>query len=537
MTTTTNAPAAQAAGSRLKWATLAVCVLASTLLGVDNSVLNYAIPSLVQDLNPSATQVLWIADIYGFAMGGLLVVAGNLGDRFGRKRLMLCGAGAFALASLATSYADSAAMLIGARAVLGVAGAMILPSTLSIVRATFTDPRQRTTAIGISSGAAAAGFALGPVVGGLLLDHFWWGSVFLINVPVMAVVTAVGVPVLRESRNPRPGRLDGLSVPLSVVGMLGLVYAVKTAAREGAHDPWVWIAAAVGACCAVAFVRRQTRLAEPLLDVRLFRNPAFSGSIGANLVGIFASSTLSLAFSLYLQVVRGWSPLTAGLALLPGPLSAVFAAPLAAVLIPRIGRARVVALGLALMAVSTGALALVAVDSRYWVMLLPPLLVNGAGVVLTFSVTSDTVLASAPGDRTGAAAAIAESAQEIGGALGIAILGSVLSAVYRATLPLPAGLPASAAHTARESVSGGVRVGAGLPGPAGRALAAAARHAFTHSMHITVLAGAALLAAGAVAALFTLRGVPAVIDDRQPGDAAPGNDGGAQEPAAAAGIA
>ena len=515
MTTTTAAPVAadRPTGSRLRWATLAICCLASMLLGIDNSVLNYAVPSLVRDLDPSATQLLWIADVYGFAMGGLLLVMGDLGDRYGRKRLMTTGAVLFGAASLATAYAGSAPVLIASRAVLGVAGAMILPSTLSLVRAAFTDPRQRTTAVGISSGTAAASFALGPVVGGLA---------------ARPLLVGLGLPGQRAGDGGgRGGRDRGAAAspvrrgPVGWTGSAcrcrwpacsGTVYAVKTAARSGPDDPAVWIAAAVGLSCAVVFLRRQRRLAEPLLDLRLFRNRAFSGAIGANLVAIFASSTLSLAFSLYLQVVRGWSPLTAGLALLPGPLSAVFAVPLCTLLVPRIGRARVVALGLALMAASTAAMGCIGVASGYATVLLPTLVVNGCGVILTFAVSSDTVLAGAPRDRAGAAAAIAESAQEIGGALGIALLGSLLAAGYRVALTLPTGLPAAAAHTARESVGGGVAVGGRLPGPAGTALADSARHAFVHGLHLTVLTGAALLAVGAVSALFTLRGVPAVID-------------------------
>lgn len=211
---------------------------------------------------------------------------------------------------------------------------MIMPSTLSLVRHAFTVPKERTAAIGISSGVAAASFALGPVVGGFLLDRFRWGSVFLINVPVMTVVLVAGLLVLRESHSPLPGRLDRPSVPLSILAMLGLIYAIKTLARTGAHDTSAWVVGGLGLVCAAVFLRRQTRLAEPLLDLGLFRNPAFSGAISSNMVGIFASTTLSLAFSLYLQEVRGWSPLTSGLALLPGPLSAAIAAPLSAVLVP-----------------------------------------------------------------------------------------------------------------------------------------------------------------------------------------------------------
>lgn len=488
-----------------RWAALVVCCLAGMLLGIDNSVLNYAIPSLVKDLQPSGTEILWIADVYGFAMGGLLVVMGNLGDRFGRKRLAMTGAAAFGTASLLTSYATSPEMLIAGRALLGIAGAMIMPSTLSIVRHAFTDPRERTTAIGLSGGLAAASFALGPVVGGLLLDHFWWGSVFLINVPVMVVVLVAGALVLPESRNPRPGRLDWASVPLSVVGLLGVIYAIKTGARDGFDEGQVWAAAAVGVAALLAFGRRQSRVAEPLIDLRLFRNPAFSGAVGSNLVMIFASSTLSLAFALYFQVVRGWSPLVAGLALLPGPLAAAFAAPLASVLIPRIGRARVVALGLALLAVSTAVLGQVSTpDARYWVVILGPLVANGMGIILIMSVTSDTILASAPKERTGAAAAISETAMELGGALGVAVLGSVLTTVYRGALRLPAGTSGPAARAAHESVGGAAQ--------AGPEVADAAYAAFCHAIRVTTLVGAVLIAAGAVAALYTLRSVPAVIE-------------------------
>ncbi|MBY8881355.1 MFS transporter [Actinacidiphila acidipaludis] len=514
---------APAAGAR-RWAVLAICCVAAALLGIDNSVLNYAVPSLARQLHPSSTQLLWIVDVYGFVLGGLLIVAGNLGDRIGRRKLLLMGVTGFGLASALTAYAGSPEMLIAARALLGLAGATIMPSTLSLVRAAFTDPKERTTAIGVSSGVAAASFALGPVVGGLLLDHFWWGSVFLINVPVMALVLVAGLLVLPESRNPHPGRLDWVSVPLSVVGMFGVIYAIKTAARDGAGSHPAWIAAAVGSVSLLVFLRRQTRLAEPLLELRLFRTAAFSGAIGANVVTMFTSSTLSLAFSLYFQVIRGWSPLTAGLALLPGPLSAAFAAPLCSVLIPRVGRARTVAIGLFLMAVSTAGLGMSTQHTGY-LQLLPLLVVNGVGIIFTFSVTADTILASAPRTRTGAAAAISETAMELGGALGIAVLGSVLSAFYRSDLTLPRGLNAAQTSAARESVSGGVETGVRVAGSNGQHVADAARQAFVDSMHTTTLIAATIMLLGAVAALVTLRNVPAVLDEDADGHSAEGGAG------------
>ncbi|WP_328914796.1 MULTISPECIES: MFS transporter [unclassified Streptomyces] len=510
--TPTRGSRATARAHDRRWAVLAICCVAAALLGIDNSVLNYAVPSLSRQLGPTSTQLLWIVDIYGFVLGGLLIVAGNLGDRIGRKRLLLLGVAGFGAASALTAYAGSPATLIAARALLGLAGATIMPSTLSLVRTVFTDPKERTTAIGVSSGVAAASFALGPVVGGLLLDHFWWGSVFLINVPVMALVLVAGALILPESRNPAPGRLDWVSVPLSITGMFGIIYAVKTAARDGVGEHSGWIAAAIGAAALVAFLRRQSTLAEPLLELRLFRNPAFSGAIASNVVTMFTSSTLSLGCSLYFQVVRGWSPLTAGLALLPGPLSAAFAAPLASVLIARIGRARTVALGLFLMAVSTAGLGMVTPHTAYW-RLLPILVVNGVGIIFTFAVTSDTIMASAPRSRTGSAAAISETAMELGGALGIAVLGSVLSAFYRSDLTLPPGLTPAQSAAARESVSGGVETGAGLPGRLGAQLVDAARWAFTHSLHTTTLVAAGLMTLGALAALRTLRNVPAVLSE------------------------
>ncbi|WP_079175971.1 MFS transporter [Actinacidiphila rubida] len=529
---TSDAPQA-AAGAR-RWAVLAICCVAAALLGIDNSVLNYAVPSLARRLHPSSTQLLWIVDVYGFVLGGLLIVAGNLGDRIGRKKLLLAGVAGFGAASALTAYAGSPETLIAARALLGLAGATIMPSTLSLVRAAFTDPRERTTAIGVSSGVAAASFALGPVVGGLLLDHFWWGSVFLINVPVMALVLVAGVLVLPESRNPRPGRLDWASVPLSVAGLFGVIYAIKTAARDGAGSHAVWIAAAVGAVSLAAFFRRQTRIAEPLLELRLFRNAAFSGAIGANVVTMFTSSTLSLGFSLYFQVVRGWSPLTAGLALLPGPLSAAFAAPLCAVLIARIGRARTVAIGLALMAVSTVGLGMSGAHTGY-AHLLPLLVLNGVGIIFTFSVTADTILASAPRTRTGAAAAISETAMELGGALGIAVLGSVLSAFYRSDLTLPEGLSGAQVSAARESVSGGVLTGAQVAGSTGQHVADAARQAFLDSLHATTVIAGAIMALGAAAALVSLRNVPAVLPEPQDGEGDTGHGGAGEASAARAG--
>ncbi|MEY9965548.1 EmrB/QacA subfamily drug resistance transporter [Streptacidiphilus sp. MAP12-16] len=500
--------------SARKWGTLAICSAAALLLGIDNTVLNLAIPDLVKVLHPSSTQILWIADAYSFALGSLLVVMGSLGDRIGRKRLLLVGATGFGLASLLTAYAGNPDLLIAARVLLGVAGATIMPSTASLVRSTFTDAKERTLAMGIAGGVGAAGFALGPVIGGALLDHFWWGSVFLINVPVMLLLLGFGSVLLVESRHPARGRLDMSSVLLSAVGLFGAIYAVQTGAHDGFTQPKVLVAASVGLAALAAFGLRQTRIASPLIDLPLLRDRAFAGSLGANLVTILSVSALSLAFSQYFQDVRGWSPLTAGLALLAGPVGAMIGGPSCAVLIARIGRARTTALGLGLMAVSMVCFSLVGVHTSY-ALLAPAVVLNGVGMGFIFGVTNDTMMATAPKERAGGAAAIGETAMELGSGLGIAVLGSVLAGSYRSGLHLPAGLSPAAVAAAHQTVGGAMATGAALPAPQGPALVNTAQQAFVHGIHTTTLIGAALLAAGAAVTLFALRGVPAVITDTQ----------------------
>ena len=514
MNSSTRTPPVSAAR---KWGTLVICAAAALLLGIDNTVLNLAIPDLVREMNPSSTQILWIADAYSFALASFLVVMGGLGDRIGRKRLLIIGATCFGLASLLTAYASSPDLLIAARVLLGTAGATVMPSTASLIRSTFTDAKERTVAMGINGGVAAMGFVLGPLIGGALLDHFWWGSVFLINVPVMLVLIAVGSALLIESRDPDPRRLDLPSVLLSVVGLFGAVYAVQIGAHDGFTRPGVLVAAAVGVVGLLVFGLRQSRIANPLIDLPLLRNRAFAGSVGANLVTIVSVSALSLAFSQYFQDVRGWSPLTAGLASLAGPLGAMIGGPSCAPLINWIGRARTTALGLGLMCVSMVGLLWIGVDTGYWVMA-PVIVLNGIGMGFIFGVTMDTMMATAPKERAGGAAAIGETAMELGGGLGIAVLGSVLAGGYRGSLHLPGGLPADVAAAAHQNVGGATTAGRALPAPQGPELLHTAQQAFVHGLHLSTGIGAGILAFGAVAALFALRGVPKVIDDTEERD-------------------
>ncbi|MBT2235213.1 MFS transporter [Nonomuraea sp. NEAU-A123] len=494
-----------------KWSCLAVACLATLLLSLDMTVLHLALPRLVGDLGANATQLLWIGDMYGFALAGLLITMGNLGDRIGRKRLLLIGAAAFGAASVLTAYAPSPELLIAARALLGVAAATIMPSTLSIIRNVFTDPGERTAAIGIWSGMSAVGFAVGPVIGGLLLDHFWWGSVFLINVPIMALVLVAGHLVLPESRNPDAGRIDLPSVALSFIGIVTAIYAVKEAAHQGFGHAGVPVAAVLGVACLGLFVRRQSRLAEPLIDMRLFGNRAFSASIGTNMLAIFAMTAMSLILAWYFQLVLGWTALQAGLATLPGGLGGAVGGILAARLIGLLGRNGVVALGLAMTAGSFLYYSTIGLDTSFLV-LLAPQLIGGIGVGFTFTVNNDNVLATAPRARAGAAAAVSETAFELGGALGIAILGTVLNSSYSAGLRLPAGVPGEAA---RESIAGALRTAETLPAALAGQVIEAARVAFVEAVHITALSTSAILAVVAALALVGLRGVPKVIPEER----------------------
>ncbi|TDD64972.1 MFS transporter [Actinomadura rubrisoli] len=501
--------------SARKWGTFAICGLLAIVPNIDLTALNQAVPHLSADLDPSATQILWIADAYGFALAGLLITMGGIGDRIGHKRLLLMGTALFAAASAVTAYAPSAGLLIAARALLGVAGATLMPSGLSLIRRVFTDPKERTMAVGLFAGIGGLAVGLGPVVGGALLDHFWWGSVFMINVPIMLVALVAGAFVLPGARGTVGGRMDLLGVPLSIAGVLGLVYAVKEAAAHGPDEPRVAVSALLGAAALAGFLVRQARAADPLIDLRLFRNAAFSGSVGTNMFAMFALVAQSLIFSLFFQLALGWSPLRAGLAGLPGALGAmVGGAALAPPLISALGRARVVALGLAVSAAAFSLFLTIGLDTPYLAML-PVLLLSGTGMGMALTVTSDTVLASVPKDRSGAASAISETATELGGALGMAVLGSVLNAVYRNTLDMPANVPAPAASAARDSLTGAVRAAAGLPDRLAAQVTGAAREAFVDGMHAALLCSAGLAALVAVFALATLRNVPKVIEDAE----------------------
>ncbi|MEU7027392.1 MFS transporter [Streptomyces sp. NPDC046275] len=486
-----------------RWLALAVLVLAVLLVAVDATVLGLATPFLSEDLKPSGTQLLWIGDVYSFVIAGLLVSMGSLGDRIGRKKLLLTGAVAFGAVSVLNAYASSPEMMIVARALLGVAGATLMPSTLALIRNLFHDPRERSLAIGIWGAMASAGAAVGPVVGGFLLEHFWWGSVFLINLPVMAVLVLVGARLIPESKNPAPGPWDLPSVGLSLAGMIGVVYAVKELA---AHGVTLDVAAAtlVGIGGLTWFVRRQLTLPTPLLDMRLFRNRGFSAAVAADLLTILGLSGLVFFLSQFFQLVQGRAPLEAGLAELPAAMGAVTAGLVAGRVARRFSVRSVVSAGLAAIGLALAVLTAIGQSTGY-PLLGASLLVVGTGAGFAFTVTADVILSSVPKEQAGAASAVSETAYELGAALGIALLGSIVTGVYRG-FTTPAGVPADTAAAAHDSLGGAVEAAAGLAPGQGGALVSAAQEAFVDGLRIASGVGAAVLLATAVAAWFLLKG-------------------------------
>ncbi len=499
MTATT--PSSTDRATRRGWAALGVLTLAVVLLAIDGTVLSLAVPSLTADLAPTATQLLWIGDVYSFALAGLLVTMGNVADRIGRKRLLLLGSVAFGAASAAAAFAPTPEVLIAARALLGIAGATLMPSTLSLVRAIFRDPRQRTTAIAVWSAGATGGAAAGPLIGGALLEHFWWGSVFLINLPVVVVIVTAGAVLLPESRGSSVAPVDLASAVLSVLAIVPLVYAVKHLAGHGA-DWTVAAGVAVGGLAGWWFVHRQRRLATPLLDLQLFRIPAFSGAVVANSLSVFAFSGLLFFFSQYLQLVRGFPPLLAGAAELPATIASIAAIAVIGVLVRRVGPGRSIGLGLAVAAVGMAGLAL-AEGMPTYAGLAVALAIVGLGIGVSMTLATDAVVAAAPRERAGAASAISETGYELGVALGIAVLGSLQTVFYRVALD------PDAPSAVRESLASAAQaLDPGSP------LLAHAREAFTGGMQIASVCAALVLAVAAVVALR-------VIPNRQDGPREP----------------
>lgn len=488
--TLTTPPETVLAGRR-EWTALGVLMLPLLLVSMDVSVLYFAIPSISADLHPGATAQLWILDMYGFVLAGLLITMGALGDRVGRRKLLLGGAALFGLASVAAAYADSPGSLIAARALLGVAGACLMPSTLALIRTLFRDEAQRAKAVTLWTTVMASGISLGPVVSGALVEHFWWGSVFLINLPAMGLLLVLGPALLPESKGAAArSRFDWTSALLSLAALLPLIHGIKELAKDG-WRPLPALAVTTGLLIALVFLRRQTRLAEPMVDLALLRKRAYGGSLLVNLLAMVATVGSAVFLTQYLQSVLGQSPLEAALWSLAPSAGVMVAAPTAAALARRVDRAYVMTGGFLLAAAGFASLTLIGADTPL-AAVLTGATVYISGLVSAMTLANESALGAAPPERAGAAAAVLESGTELGGALGMAVLGSIGAAVYTAEMP------ATAPAAARETL-GGALTSPGL-------VLEAARDAFTAALNWASGGAAVVTLLAAVLSSALLRG-------------------------------
>ncbi|HSN38518.1 MAG TPA: MFS transporter [Arthrobacter sp.] len=501
------------------WLAMALLMFPVLLVAVDNTALTFALPAIARSLDASGVELLWIVDAYPLVLAGLLVAMGSLGDRIGRRRLLFIGSTGFAAVSAATAFAPSAEWLIAGRAGLGFFGAMLMPSTLSLIRNIFPEPNRRRLAVAIWAAGFSGGAALGPIFGGWLVEQFWWGAILLVAVPIILPLLALGPALIPESRDPNPGRVDLPSIILSLLVMVPVVYGIKMLATDGlALEP---LAAIVfGLLMGYIFIRRQRSLlandgtgnrAAPLLDISLFGNRVFSTAIIANVLALFSFNGFILFLAQHLQLIEGQSPSESGVAMVPALIATVLAGLLVVPLVKKVRPGFVVAGGLLL---SAAGYFLVAFGDHGNgpALLLAALLVLCLGVGAAETISNDLILGAAPAEKSGAAAAISETGYEIGSLLGTAILGSILTASYQGNLRLPAGAagaaPAETSAQAGETLAGAVELAQALPGPLADSVMAAARAAFDSGVHITATIALVLMAGASVLAAVVLRKVP-----------------------------
>jgi MFS transporter, DHA2 family, multidrug resistance protein len=500
-----NAASATATrAGRREWIGLAVLALPTLLVSLDTFVMLLALPQLSADLRANSAQQLWIMDIYGFMVAGFMITMGTLGDRIGRRRLLLIGAGVFGVASLLAARSTSPEMLIATRALLGIAGASLTPSTLSLITNMFRDPKQKASAIGVWAGCFTVGAVIGPVVGGVLMNHFWWGSVFLLGVPAMVLLLVLGPALLPEYRNTGAGRLDLPSVVLSLASILPIIHGLKELAKEG-WQPSALLFLVAGLAVGTLFVRRQNRLADPLLDLRLFANRAFATTLGSMLAYATLGGGTMVLVAQYFQLVDGLSPLRSGLALVPGMVASTISFQVSPLLARRIRPAYLVAGGVAISV--AGLVVMTRSGTSGAAVLIVGFMVSCFGTGPLVTLGTNLVVSSAPVERAGSAAAVAQTSNEFGYALGIAVLGSVMTAVYRTHVSdsLPAG-PAAA----KDNIAGATEAAAGLPDQAGGAVLDAAHQAFVDGLHTAATISAVILAGVAVLLATTLRHIPKI---------------------------
>ncbi len=507
----------QSRAYRMRWWTLAVLALSLLIIGLDNTILNVAIPTLQREFDASITELQWMVDAYIVVFAGLLLLMGSLGDRFGRKRALQCGLVIFGVTSAFAAYAGSTGELIFARAVLGVGGALIMPSTLSILTNVF--PREeRGKAIGIWAGVAGLGIGLGPLTGGLLLEHFWWGSVFLVNVPVAALALLAGIWLAPESRDPHPAGTDVPGAALSIAFVSVLVFSIIEAPSRGWADGLILAGFGAGLALAGCFVYWELRTPHPMLKMSFFKNPRFSIGALAIATTFFALFGMIFGMTQYLQFVQGYTPLEAGVRLIPIAIGVVFGAGLSSRLVPRLGANRVVAGGMLALCLVLASISLWQPDTEYWV-------IGATFFLMAFSMgnvmapSTDSVMGAVPETNAGVASAMNDVTRQVAGAFGVAVIGSVINTAYRSSMADAAsGLPAAMAELVTDSVGATARIATGIPPEIALQLMVAANSAFTDALGTAVIvsAAAALIGAAIIIRFLPPHHLPRV-DEPDPG--------------------
>jgi DHA2 family multidrug resistance protein-like MFS transporter len=487
-----------------RWAILAVLCTSLLVVVIDVTVLHVAAPAISADLDPTAIQLLWIIDVYPLVAAPLLLASGVAGDRLGRKNVLMAGLGVFGVASIAAAFAPTAELLIAARALLGVGGAMILPATMSIIRDVFRDRGERVRAVGIWSATSAAGAALGPLLGGFLVEHWWWGSVFLINVPVLLFVAPFAVRLIPVSRAEEPPPWDTPAVVLAALGILGIAFGIKEGARHGFLDPVAIVALLVGVSSIVTFVRGQLRREEPILNVRLFARRDFSVAVGCVFLAMFGLVGIEFFGAQYLQLVLGLEPLAAAVRLLPLMLATLAGGLLAARLLARFGTRKTISVGLA--ATTAGLVPMLALGlADQYLLLWPAFILIGFSLEVALVAANDTIISSVPADEAGGAAAVEATAYELGGGFGVAVLGSILAVGYSASIGPIEGVSSIGIDNARESLSRAIDIAQTMPSTMAEPLIAGAREAFLSGFRTMVLFSIAVLGSSAMISALVLR--------------------------------
>jgi len=488
-----------------RWAILFVLCAALMVVVVDVTVLHVAAPAISADLSPTAIQLLWIIDVYPLVAAPLLLASGVAGDRLGRRKVLFWGLAVFGIASVAAAFAPSAPALIAARALLGVGGALIMPATMSIIRDAFRDRDERVRAVGIWSAVSAGGAALGPLLGGFLVEHFWWGSVFLINVPILIIVVPFAIKVLPESRAEEPPPWNTSAVVLAGVGILGLAFGFKEGARHGFFEPTALVGLILGVTCLWAFARGQLKSVDPILNVRLFARREFAVAIACVFMTMFGLVGIEFFGAQYLQLVLGLSPLEAALRLLPLMISTLAGGLLAARVLKRLGTRQTIAIGLAATALGLVPMLLLGVEDQYW-LLWPSFLVIGFALEVALVAANDVIISSVPADEAGGVSAIEETSYELGSGFGVAVLGSILAAAYSASIKPIEGVSTIGMDSARESLSRAVEISDTMPSSMAEPLLAGSRAAFMSGYHTMILVSIALIGVTAVVSALVLGG-------------------------------